>query len=228
MPRYPPHWLAAKPSTFSPLPSGMGSRNGLRAYFKEEDDRRRGLRETTILWFPFLTGIQVTAARGSYAGHTQSVRERTGTYEVHGFDSGVFFDGLFLAVFSEVLAVSSRISSFPQFLGLSESPPGWHSLDGNLPIWAVRGCPRAGSPWMESFPSSCWLFHSESGSSGTSLFRRPPGQPFLLDFVVYASCSLTSSGALGRMPWGTQGLFWDTLNKGFSFRKEVRSWSRSC
>ena len=32
---------------------------------------------------------------------------------MHGFGSGVFFDGLFLAVFSEVLAVSSRIFSFP-------------------------------------------------------------------------------------------------------------------
>ena len=42
----------------------------------------------------------------------------------------VFFDGLFVAVFSEVLTVSSRISSFPQILGLSESrrqSPGWHS-----------------------------------------------------------------------------------------------------
>ena len=36
--RVPPHWLVASPGTFSPLLSGMGSRNGLRTYYKEEDD----------------------------------------------------------------------------------------------------------------------------------------------------------------------------------------------
>ena len=54
-----------------------------------------------------------------------------------------------------------------------------------------------------------------SGSSSPSQPRQellcsaaPPGQPFFLDYVVYASCSLSSSGALGRLPWDTQGLFW--------------------
>ena len=32
-------------------------------------------------------------------------------------------------------------------------------------------------------------------------------------------------GALGRMPWGIQGLFQDALSKVFSFQKEARSWS---
>ena len=168
---------------------------------------------------------------GSKVDRMQGVR---GKYAVHGFDSGVFFDGLFLTVFSEVLTVSSRISSFPQILGLSESrrqSPGWYSLDGNLPIWAVRGFPlvvRLAHPgWSPS--------QNVSGSSSPSQARQvqlgsaaPPGQPFSLDNVVYASCSLSSSGALGRLPWATQNLFWVTLNKEFSFREEVRSWSRSC
>ena len=183
------------------------------------------------------TGIQVTAARGSCAGHTREVR---GAYAGRMQDVRStrlrlvrFLGRSFSCVFSEVLTVSSRISSFPQILGLSESrrqSPGWHSLDGNLPIWAVRGFPlvvRLAHPgWCPS--------RLVSGSSSPSQPRQellcsaaPPGQPFFLDYVVYASCSL-SSGALGRLPWSTQGLFSVTLNKEFSFREEVRSWSRSC
>ena len=30
--------MAATPGTFSPFPLGWGSRNGLRTYYKEEDD----------------------------------------------------------------------------------------------------------------------------------------------------------------------------------------------
>ena len=34
----PPHFLAATPRTFSPFPSGRGSRNCFRTYYKEEYD----------------------------------------------------------------------------------------------------------------------------------------------------------------------------------------------
>ena len=124
--------------------------------------------------------------RGTYAG-PQAYGERTQsvcrTYAAHGIDSHDFFDGLFLAVFSEVLAVSSRISSFPQILGLSESrrqSPGWHSLDGSLPIWAVRGL---GSQFLRAVSSSIGS-EVRSELPGPSLrvrlvrnnlFRRPAG-----------------------------------------------------
>ena len=52
------------------------------------------------------------------------------------------------------------------------------------------------------------------------------GLPFSLKYLVYASCFSTSAGALGRMPWGIQGLFQDSPTKVFSFQKEARSWSR--
>ena len=157
-------------------------------------DRDEGVqRETHFLWLPLFDRYsrrQVTAASGSYAGHTQAYVDRTRsvcrTYAVHGIDSHGFFDGLFLAVFSEVLAVSSRISSFPQILGLSESrrlSPGWHSLDGSLPIWAVRGL---GSQFLRVVSSSIGSeVRSElpgpSGSSGTTSSAAPPGQPFVLN-----------------------------------------------
>ena len=137
----------------------------------------------------------------------------------------------FLASFSVDLVVHSRISSFPRILGLSES----------------RRQSPGGTAWMETFPSGLsdplvvrlvhfgWKpFHFISGSTSTRQSRQEllgfavqPGPLFFLDFVVYASCS-SSSGALRQLPWGTQGFFYDTQNKRFSFRKEVRSWSRSC
>ena len=159
-----------------------------------------------------------------------SVRGTYGERTQYRLCLGLFhWRSLFLSVFTVDLAVSSRISSFPQ--ESRRQSPGWHSLDGILPIWAFRGCAlvvRLAHPgWSPT--------HLVSRSSSPSQPRQellcsaaPPGPPFLLDVVVYASCSLTSSGALGRMPWGTQGLFWVALNKGFSFRKEVRPWSRSC
>ena len=114
--------------------------------------------------------------RGKYVERTRDVRR---TYAAHGFDSHDFFDGLFLAVFSEVLTVSSRISSFPQILGLSESrrqspwlaQPGWKPSHLGCP--RVPACRQACSPWMVSLPSCFWLVLSESASSGTALFRRP-------------------------------------------------------
>ena len=155
-------------------------------------------------------------------------------YAVHSFVSAFFFGCLFSCVVPGSFAVLSRFSSFPQILGLSESrrqSPDWHSLDGNLPIWTVRGCPlvvrRAHPGWKP--------FHLFSGSSSTSQSRlellgsaAQPGPPFFLDNAVYASCSSSSPGALRQLPWGTQDFFFDTLNEKFSFRKEVRSWSRSC
>ena len=108
-------------------------------------DRDEGVqRETHFLWLPLFDRYsrrQVTAASGSYAGHTQAYVDRTRsvcrTYAVHGIDSHDFFDGLFLAVFSEVLAVSSRIHRFLRF---SDCP-------------RVAACPQAGTAWMEAFPS---------------------------------------------------------------------------
>ena len=103
----------------------------------------------------------------SYAGVRETYAERTWAYAVRSIDSHDFSDGLFLAGFSEALTVSSRISSFPQILGLSKSrrqSPGWHSLDGNVPIWAVRGCPlvvRLAHPGWNHF-------HLVAGSSTPS------------------------------------------------------------
>ena len=52
----------------------------------------------------------------------------------------------------------------------------------------------------------------------------PVGAKFSLSFqvhhLVYASCFSTSAEALGRMPWGIQGLFQDSPSKVFSFQKE--------
>ena len=52
------------------------------------------------------------------------------------------------------------------------------------------------------------------------------GLPFSLKYLVYASCFSTSAGALGRLPWGIQGLFQDSPSKVFSFQEEARTWSR--
>ena len=68
--------------------------------------------------------------------------------------------------------------------------------------------------------------HYEFWLVRNKLFRRPAGQPFFLNLVVHASGTSTSTGALGLMPRGTQGLSKGVLNKVFSFRKEVRSGSR--
>ena len=120
-------------------------------------------------------------------GRMEGIR---GKYAVHGFDSVVFFDGLFLAVFSEVLTVSSRISSFPQILGLSESPQagaacmetfpsglsegsrqssGWLTLDGVLPILFL------GLPLQVSIVRNCFapLLGSPSFWTAWFAFRAP-------------------------------------------------------
>ena len=200
---------------------------------------KRSLSETHhFLRLPFLTGFQVTAAKGSYSGHTREVRgaygDRTQSVRRTRLRLGRFlrrsfscnFLGGFHRLFEGFLVSSdSRI--------VRESPPvsrpaqpGWKP--SHLGCSRVPACRQACSlGWSPS--------HLVSGSSSPSQPRQellcsaaPPGQPFFLDYVVYASCSLSSSGALGRLPWGTQGLFWVTLNKEFSFREEVRSWSRSC
>ena len=165
--------------------------------------RRGGLRETPILWLPFLTGIQVTAARGSHASHTQAYAEcyerrtqaygeRTQTYTVRSIDSHDF--GNFGRLFKSFLIFSdSRI--------LQKSPPvpRLAQPDGNLAIsWQVRPLrvrsvrnslvppPRQGSP-------SCWT---------TWFTLRAP---------------LLLRGPWGGCPWGTQGLFWDASEQGVLF-----------
>ena len=132
-------------------------------------------------------------------------------YAVHSSVSGFFFGCLFSCVVPGSFAVHSRV-----FVVSSDSR-------------IVRGCllvVRLAHPGWKP----C---HLVAGSTTTSQARQeqlgsaaPPGQPFLLDYAVYASCSVSSSGALGRLPWGTQGFFWDALNKEFSFREEVRPGSR--
>ena len=138
----PDDWVSVRPTIFvAPLfdsCSGYGSKG----------DRMQGICRRT--W----------SVRETYAERTQD--ERTQHRLARFLD---VLDGLFLAGFLEISAVSSRISSFSQILGLSESrrqSPGWHSLDGNLPILFlalplrvrhVRNSlvppPRQGSP-------SCW------------------------------------------------------------------------
>ena len=118
---------------------------------------------------------------------------------------------LFLAVFTVDLAITSRISSFPQILGLSESrrqSPGWHILDGVLPILFL------------ALPLRVTARQEQVGSAALS------GHPFSLKYLVYASCFSTSAGALGRMHWSIQGLFQDSPSKVFSLQTEARSWSR--
>ena len=90
------------------------------------------------------------------------------------------------------------------------------------------GCPRVpagrqdGTPWLETLPPRSGFHHYESGSSGTAWFRRPARAALLAGLRGLRFELLYFCGALGRMPWGTQGLVWDALNNGFSFRKEVR------
>ena len=122
---------------------------------------------------PYLTGIQVATARGSYAGQyaekyvertgivrrsVRSTRLRLGRFLRRFFSCGFLagFDRLFEDFF---VSSCSRI--------VRESPPvltGWHSLDGHLPIWAVRGFPLvvrlAHLGWCPS--------HLVSGSSSPS------------------------------------------------------------
>ena len=63
--------MAATPGTFSPLPLRMGSRNGPRAYFKEEDD----LNADDLV-------VQTTSTQSGYAVH--GVVEHLVAYEVQG------------------------------------------------------------------------------------------------------------------------------------------------
>ena len=133
-----------------------------------------------------------------YAKHTQGQVLRTQAVRCTLLRLGLF---LWWSHF-EVFFVSSDSLIFRE-------SSGGLTLDGNLSI-------------------SFLLFHFEPGSSGTAWFRRPARAAFLpglrnLRFVLFYFF-----GALRQVPWGTQGLFCDTLNKRFSFREEVRSWSRSC
>ena len=153
------------------------------------------------------------SVRGSYAERTQRITWlRLGRFLRRSFSCG--FLGGFDRLFEDFLVSSdSRI--------VRESPPvprlaqpGWKP--SNL------GCPRV--PASLAHPGWCPCQpRQELLCSAAS-----PGQPFFLDYMVYASCSLSSSGALVRLPWGTRGLLWVTLNKEFSFREQARSWSRSC
>ena len=118
-------------------------------------------------------------------------------YAVHYFVLGFFFGGLFfLRGFGrhfEVFFVSSDSRIVRE-----SSPVPRLAQPGRKP--SHLGCPRvpasrqAGSPWMETFPSrSCSSTASQARQEqlGSAAL---PGQPFFLDYVVYASCSSISSG----------------------------------
>ena len=148
----------------------------------------------------------------SYAGIQGWYAERTQDVRSTRLRLGRFLRTVFFLRFSRRFWPSLRgVSSFSQILGLSESrrqSPGWHNLDGNLAIsWRVpplrvRLVRNSLVPPPRRGSPSCWT---------TRFTLRAP---------------FTSSGALGRLPWGTQGFFWDALNKEFSFREEVRPGSR--
>ena len=142
-----------------------------------------------ILWHTSFSagnpGVRFPQTGVAYAGRTLYT----------AFVLGFFFGGFFSCV---VLGGVDRL--FEDFFVSSdsrivrESPPvkGWHSLDGNLPIWAVRGCP----PVVRLAHPGWNPFHLVAGSITTSQSRQEllgsaaqPGPPFFLDFVVYASCS---------------------------------------
>ena len=130
----------------------------------------------------FLTGIQITAARGSYAGRTKvyvertrDVRRRTGNVR-RAYAGRTHYTAstrtISLTVF--FLRFSRRfwpsLRGFPRFLRFSDCPRVADSPQAGTAWTASR---QTCSPWMVSFPSCFWLFLSESASSGTALFRRP-------------------------------------------------------
>ena len=103
-----------------------------------------------------------------------------------------------------------------QILGLSESRRQLASLDGNLP---VRGCllvvRRVHPGWkpflLISGSTSTSQAHQELLGSAAQL-----GPPFFLDYAVHASCS-SSPGALGQLPWSTQGFLLGCSEQGVLF-----------
>ena len=102
----------------------------------------------------------------------------------------------------------------PRFLRFSDCPrvaaSPWHSLDGNLPIWAARGFPLVVRLALPGWSPSDLV----SGSSSPSQPRHellcsaaPPGQPFFLElrglrfvlpfvFRVPGAVSLGHTGSL--------------------------------
>ena len=130
-----------------------------------------------------------------------------------------FQQSLFLGL-SKSCRSFSQFPPFPQTLGLSESRRQSQSTaetPSNVSDWRV-GCEVQSE--LPGPPLRVTARQEQVGSAALS------GHPFSLKYLVYASCFSTSAGALGRMPWGIQGLFQDALSKVFSFQKEARSWSR--
>ena len=155
--------------------------------------RRGGLRETSILWLPFLTGIQFTAARGSYASHTQAYVERTRN------------------VRRAYVGVRSTQHQLERFLGRSFHCGflgNFGRLFGSFLVSSDSRIVRE-SPPVPRLPHPGWkACHLVADSTTTSQARlellgsaAPPRRPFLLDYVGYASSSSISAGALGRIPW---------------------------
>ena len=108
------------------------------------DRDEEGLRETPIFVAPPFR--QVTQASGyrrkwivcrAYAGTRVAYAGRTQcTASTRAFSSFFCaFLGGFARLFEDFLV--SQFSDCPKVAPF----PGWHSLDGNLPIWAVPGCP---------------------------------------------------------------------------------------
>ena len=162
--------------------------------------------------------VQVTTdVRSAYSGRTQSVR-RTGRpagTPTQGWSS--FLTAVVSWTFLSTWLVS-QFAPFPQILGLSESHRQSHSKLRPHQMSQTGGCEVQSEP--PGPPLRVTARQEQVGSAALS------GLPFSLKYLVYASCFSTSAGALGRMPWGIQGLFQDALSKVFSFQKEARSWSR--
>ena len=134
----------------------------------------------------------------------------------------------------------SQFPPFPQILGLSESrrqsqstlrPHQMALLESQrvtaspTPSWDLIKCLRlaGGCEVQCELPGPPLRVAARQEQVGSAALS---GLPFSLKYLVDASCFSTSAGALGRMPWGIQGLFQDSPSKVFSFQKEARSWSR--
>ena len=170
---------------------------------RQLDRSRRGGHFVASLFGRYSSYGSKGIVRRAYAGRTQFMVLSWAFSLAVSFSCGFHGD----------LAFSSRISTFPQILGL-----GWYSLDGNLPIWAVRGCPLvvlACSPWMGSSPILFLVLPLR-----VSLVRNcfvPPPLPGQRP-SCWTSWFTLRSPLLPREPWG--GCTWGTP---VSFWKDVRS-----
>ena len=144
---------------------------------QQQVDRVQGIRRRTWSVRGTYAGV-----RGTYAERMQDVRRYTASTRTISLT-------VFFLRFSRRFCPSLR--GFLRFLRFSDcprvaaSPPGWHSLDGNLPICAVRGL---GSQFLRAVSSSIGSeVRSElpGPSQRVRLVRKqpvpPPRQPFVLN-----------------------------------------------